>query len=75
MRAGFLGSLITATQRQLLWPSIIRMLFLITCLITPGYASFLFSSSTLDVLTVQYSVSVIVDGMVFLKGKDVRLFS
>ena len=75
MRAGFLGSLITATQRQLSWPSVIYILFLITYLITPGCTLFIFSSSTLNISTMQYSISVIVDGIVFLKGKDVKLLS
>ena len=70
---GFLRSLITAAQRQLLWPSVIRILFSIAYLITPSCASFLFSSLTLDILTIQYSVSIIVNSIVFLKGKDVRL--
>ena len=72
MRAVFLGSLITATQRQRSWPSVVRISFSIACLIVPGCALLWSCSSTLDVSTVQYSVSVIADGVVLIE-RDSRL--
>ena len=73
MRIGFLGSLITATQRQFLRPSIVYILLLIACLITPSYVLFLFSSLILNILTMQYNMSVIINGIIFFKRKDVKL--
>src|SRR5881394_2442619 len=73
MRAAFLPSLMTAMQRQLSWPSIACISFSIACLTDPGCTSLLSFSSTLDVSTVQYSVSVIVDGVVFNDERDCRL--
>jgi len=43
------------------------------CLITTGCALFLSSSSTLEVSIVQYGVSVILDGVVFLSEMGCRL--
>ena len=73
MRVAFLESLVTATQRQFLRSSVIRISCSIVCLIVPGCASSLSLSSTLDVSTVQYGVSVIVDGEGPVKWRDVRL--
>ena len=73
MRVAFLGSLVTVGQRQFLWSSVMRISCSIACLIVPGCASFLSLSSILDVSTVQYGVSVIVDGEGSVEWGDVRL--
>src|SRR3984885_3856373 len=64
MRSVFLASLITAAQRHLSCPSPLRISSSMAFLIAPGLALFLSSSPTLDVSIVQYSVSVILDGVV-----------
>jgi hypothetical protein len=72
MRAVFLGSLVTAVQRQLSRSAPARISFSIASLITPGCV-FCLSSFILEVSIVQYSVSVIVDGVRLLEEKDGRL--
>ena len=72
MRSLFLESLTTAAQRQLTWPSVLRISSSIASLIIPGCALSLSSSPTLDVSTVQYGVSVIVDGVVRVEERRVR---
>lgn len=64
MRSKFLASLITATQRQFSCPFVVRISSSIAFLTAPGYALFLSFSPTLEVSIVQYSVSVILDGVV-----------
>jgi len=64
MRSAFRESLITAAQRQFACPSAVRILPSIAFLIDPGCTLLLSSSPIRDVSMVQYSVSVIVDGVV-----------
>lgn len=73
MRAVFLGSLVTAVQRQLSRCAPTRISFSMVSLITPGCALFLSSAPILDVSIVQYSVSVMVDGVRLIEENDGRL--
>lgn len=57
----------TATHRQLFPSSPLRISFSISCLILLALALSLSASSTLDMSTVQYNVSVKVDGVVWLE--------
>ena len=68
MPAVLRGSLVTATQRQPLPPSPFFISFSISCLIVLAFALSLSSSSTLDTSTLQHSVSVKVDGVVWLES-------
>lgn len=61
MRSMFLASLVTAAQRQFAYPSAVRISPLISFPTAPGCALLLFSSLTLDVSIVQYSLSAIND--------------
>jgi hypothetical protein len=60
----FRGSLVTATHRYPLPASPSRIPFSISCLMLLAFAMPLSASSTLDTSTVQYRVSVKVDGIV-----------
>jgi hypothetical protein len=73
MRAVFLGSLVTAVQRQLLRSACVRISFSIVSRMTLGCVLLLSSSFILDVSIVQYSVSVKVEGVRLLEEKDGRL--
>ena len=75
MRSVFLAFLITAAQRQFACFSFVRISFSIAFRIAPGCTLLLSLSSTLDVLTVQYSVSVIVDEIVREKKRVRTLLS
>src|SRR4051812_29515570 len=63
----FLVSLITMAQHQFACPSTVQISSSIAFLTASGCALHLFSSTILDVSIVQYSISVIVDGVVFIE--------
>lgn len=73
MRVVLVGFLLTAVQRQLCRSAPVRTSFSIASLINPCCALFRSSSFTLNVSIVQYSVSVMFDGVGLIEEKDGRL--